>query len=456
MIKIGLYCSTIFHYFIYENIVKYLPNNYIFISPMFNTLDNIIELKAFIEKKGYDLIEEDKILIEEVSIDVIISPYWKPTFEIYPTNIKMVRLMYGYAKDDWNYAEWNENYDLIFSYGNYSQQKLKRFHNSIPVGNPRIVEIEGKSEIGLIQDINGQLLSEFINSEKQTILYAPTWGEFSSFSKIVPYLTELSKHYNIILKAHHLLSIKEWSHLHYLIDNYTIFCCNESVDIFSLIPNSDLLISDYSGAIFDGILCGLPTVLVNGKARYQEEKLTHLECEMRKYLKVLQTNSFSFLLNDINDVINNFDYKIKIRNIQNELYVNLDSPLKILNQIQQLLVSLHHSSKKKIERNKRAILLRLLESCDKDIVICGCGEYGLGVLSFCEMNGKKVGFFIDNFKKESSLIQVPIININDFLPLPFTKKEQFFYLIATKGGANQFEKILIDNGLREDSHFYIL
>lgn len=454
--KIGLYCSTIFHYYIYENIVKNLPNDYCFVSPNLESMENGFELKNFIEQKGHDLVVEDRIIIGEVSIDILLSLYWKPTFEIYPNEVKMVRTMYGYAKDEWNYADWNENYDLIFSYGLYAQQKLEKFSNNIPVGNPRIVALGSRSSKDMIRDTQCRLLSEFTQSEKETILYAPTWGERNSFSSLYPFLSQLSERYHVILKAHHLLSVDTYKDLLDLTNEFNIFYCDEKVDLFSLIPNADLLISDYSGAIFDGILCGLPTVLVNSQSHCQDEEQTHLEGIMRQHLKTLRTSSFSSLNQDIYQVMNDDGYRKTISTLQQELYANLGSPEEILDQIQNALVTLKYSSLRKMEINKRNKIFHLLKVINKGIVICGCGEYGLSFSSLCENIGKKASFLIDNFKEQSSINGIPVLKEKDFLQLSNKEAKKYYYFIATKSGTSYFQDLLRHKDLRDEVDFLLL
>jgi hypothetical protein len=451
--RIGLFCSTIFHFYIYENIIKNIPNNYVFISP--DLKDK--RLLNFINNKGYQLLKEDEIIIGSSSIDILLSPYWRPAFSLYPSRIKMVRLMYGYAKDDWNYADWNRYYDLILTYGEYAQNKLKKFNNSVVVGNPRIYGIEQKLKNEPIQDIKRRYFLDFKKKEKSTILYAPTWGDLSSFAYVRPYIEYLSEEFNFIVKAHHLLSVKDDVEFNQLIQDFKIFYCDEQTDLFSLIHVSDLLISDYSGAIFDGILSGINTVLVNGKPSNPLEKETHLEGIVRNKLKVLNIESFSELLQDIKDILKSSKYRNNIYQLRKELFANVNATENIFKDIQRAFQSLNKSDdNQKQERNKRKLLIKLLESNNKNIVICGGGEFGRSVLSFCKVKKGKVSLIIDNYCEESSIDNVPVLKMNDLLCLPTEEIKSNFYLIATKNGAEYFRNKLEQIGLREVEDFYLL
>ncbi len=438
MQKIGLFCSTIFHYYIYENILKLLPNQYIFISPVLDTLANEDELTDFINQKGYKLVSEDHIINGQIDIDILLSPYWRPSFELFPIEIKMVRLMYGYAKDNWNYDEWNGNYDLVFSYGLYAQKKLARFNNSIAVGNPRMIGFKDSLESKGIFDINNRSLRRFIQPNKKTILIAPTWGPLSSSSLLIPYLDGLSNNYNLLLKVHHQLVLQNDIKVKSLLNEFKLFYCDEKVDIFSLIRHADIVISDYSGAIFDGILCGKRTVLINNE---QQRNLSSLEGLMRKQLKVLRTKSQACFLEDIKDVFSNDRYESMIKDIRQELYTNVEQPQIIVYKIQEALTKLGNRSKKKLECNKRDELLQEFKST-KRFIICGCGEYGQSLMYFLLHHQRQIVCFIDNKNQKPLLDNIPILNEEEFIQFKLDECQDVTFLIATQSGENYFKELL--------------
>lgn len=438
MKKVGLFCSTMFHFYLYESIVKYISNEYFFITPIIDEHLKGKELHQFMSSKGYELHQEGEVINKQISIDIMISPYWRPSFDLYPSRIKMVRLMYGYAKDDWNYADWNKYYDLILSYGPYAQMQLTKYENSVAVGNPRIIKLKKREELDNIQDIKGRLLLNFINPSKETILYAPTWGDLSSYFEILPYLNELSNCFNIIIKAHHLLDINDEKEIQQLIRDFKIFYCDERVDIFCLLENANLLISDYSGAIFDGILVGVPVALVNNGKQFSARG--KLEGIMREELKVISTLSISSCKNDIQFILSHGSfYREKVKILCENLFEYIEQPEKILLHIEKELLCQQFSSVGNLGNNKRNTVLSLLDRSQK-FVICGCGEYGLSLLKLLEQHGQAVDFFIDNNKEESNYYGIPILNEKQFLMQDLSSV--FHYIIATKSGAQYFNNLL--------------
>ncbi|PID02603.1 hypothetical protein CSV67_08180 [Sporosarcina sp. P2] len=437
MKKIGLFCSTIFHFYLYENIVKFnSQNDFIFITPVFDVKSVENEITTFIEKQGFTLVQEDEVISNNFWIDLLISPYWRPSFELYSVQIQMVRVMYGYAKDNWNYADWNENYDLILGYGPYAQRNLSNY-NCISVGNPRYMPTEKKEEV--LIDSCGRNISYYINSSKPTILFAPTWGELSSHDSIAPYFLRLSKSYNLIIKAHHLLKLEERQDFVQLVKEFKIFYCNERIDIFSLIPYTDILISDYSGAIFDGVLAGVPVALLNNQKH--SEISSGLESIVRAILKVISLNDLISCKQDINNVLNDTTYIEKIEFLQRQLFSNVGQPLKMMENIQESLSNGCETSRKKLKVNKRKVLMNLLKNKVQNIVICGGGEYGRSLVLLLQKYGVTIDFIIDNFIKESNWNGIPILNEEKFMRNELNPCSN--YIIATRSATSHFTDMLV-------------
>ncbi|MCV4698403.1 CDP-glycerol glycerophosphotransferase family protein, partial [Escherichia coli] len=80
----------------------------------------------------------------------------------------------------------------------------------------------------------------------------PTWGELGSYFELLDTISRLQSKYNLILKMHHNndAKIPEWvdsankANLKHVYDGFA--------DQLNLLCAADLIISDFSGAIFDG------------------------------------------------------------------------------------------------------------------------------------------------------------------------------------------------------------
>ncbi|MGN5146359.1 CDP-glycerol glycerophosphotransferase family protein [Aeromonas veronii] len=165
---------------------------------------------------------------------------------------KIAMLQYGLAKENHNYGAWRSFADVIFCYGPYSKVKMDFFAPSYSVGHPSFSFINEAESLDLKIKLD-------VDKNKKTILYCPTWGDLSSFEVFISTIMQLHHKYNILLKLHHntLALHKELV----LLDSSEISLANE-FDIDKLIQISDLVISDYSGAIFDAIYANKSVILL--------------------------------------------------------------------------------------------------------------------------------------------------------------------------------------------------
>lgn len=190
----------------------------------------------------------------EKDFDFIIS-HTNPPGKRKLLNSKFVMVQYGYAKEPYNFGAWRENADLLLAYGEYAREKFSKSARSISIGNPRWDDWMSPE----FKEASCLRLRNYQNSSGGTILYAPTWGSLSSINDWIEPIIDLSNKYSIIIKTHHnskidtkILELSNIKNVHFLPDE----------DLFSLFCISDVVISDFSGAIFDAILCKLPVILV--------------------------------------------------------------------------------------------------------------------------------------------------------------------------------------------------
>ncbi len=170
-----------------------------------------------------------------------------------------IRILYGPGKDLWDFHPWNRVFNLILTYGRYSDNYLKLWAETKIIGNPKFdpwfLKKIPENDINQIKNV--------LNSEKQTILYLPTYGELSSIEMILVSLKSLASKYNIIVKVHDITKYYEVERFASLIsfDGFQIY--DGCQDILPLLESGDVVISDNSGAIFDAILADKPLLTIN-------------------------------------------------------------------------------------------------------------------------------------------------------------------------------------------------
>ncbi|GAV22169.1 CDP-glycerol glycerophosphotransferase family protein [Carboxydothermus pertinax] len=246
---IGFLINTKFHYTLYEPIMKHLNKSDYKIILTEGYIRNVREARSFLKEKGIDFWQmtdkNEQNLIKE-NIKVFLGPFFFPTVYRLKPEAHHLRLVYGLAKDGWNYAWWNIFFDLIFVYGEYDAKKLSFYAPVVKAGNPKFDRwFKGEVEESRLKDQA---------KGRPIILYLPTYGELSSWPAYQKALEDLSEDYFVIAKLHHGLKVSGENKLIIL---------DESSDLLSLLKIANVVISDYSGAIFDAVLAGKKLLLLN-------------------------------------------------------------------------------------------------------------------------------------------------------------------------------------------------
>lgn len=171
---------------------------------------------------------------------------------------KIAMLQYGYAKEAHNFAPWRSFGDVCMTFGPHASRGISPFCECVATGNPRYEAWQDPSFRKDAAVRHGRDL----DPTKKTLLYAPTWGSVSSGGGFSAAVAALASEFNVILKVHHNteagLSGSAAGRTH----GFRIVR-GAGDDIVSLLAVSDLLVTDYSGAIFDALHFGIPVVLLD-------------------------------------------------------------------------------------------------------------------------------------------------------------------------------------------------
>ena len=256
--KIAFIGWNSFQFLYVKNLLEQIPNSKFFVlkrvdgnEELFthNIIGNLNDRVVFIST--------DEIAEVDKKYDVIIAQTAFYGIEKIK-NAKLVFLQYGYAKEPYNFGKWRAISDLTLVYGEYAKERVEKYTPAVCVGNPRFDELYNND---FYSDCKKRY-SKYVEKDKKTILYVPTWGELSSFDLYIDAILALGKEYNILIKLHHNTEMLETNRLKKL-EKYDIHYFGKDDDILKLITVSDIVISDYSGAIFDAFYCKKPLVLLN-------------------------------------------------------------------------------------------------------------------------------------------------------------------------------------------------
>ncbi|MCL7714939.1 stealth conserved region 3 domain-containing protein [Stenotrophomonas mori] len=159
----------------------------------------------------------------------------------------VVAEQYSLAKEQYQYGLWRAQASLNLMYGHYSAGVVSPFSTAVATGNPLF-------DAHVPKDGLPQLESQV--GGKLRVLYMPTYGDLSDRASVLKAL--LAQGVELTIKAHHAdFEIKA------LADEHGVPVYFSDSDPIELICASSLVVSDYSGAIYDALAMRKPVALVD-------------------------------------------------------------------------------------------------------------------------------------------------------------------------------------------------
>lgn len=278
--NIGFICYYPLQYYVYKNIYRHLPNAEFIVDGEYTVHDYTLpadypeRLSSFFDSQGIywrKLSTTDTTLTRQEFFSkygvLVNTLYDKNMAAPYMREKKLVRVMYGYAKDPWNFGPWSAYFDKVLSYGPYAQQFLSIYGNAVAVGNPKFDDwytlTPHKKKPG----------------SPCSVLYLPTWGALSSLDKIISAIHTLSREYRFTIKAHHMTTLLHPEQIVPFADDERITIVDDTADVLPLLQEADIVLSDNSGGIFDAVLADKPIVLINtiNQAQLRPKALFHIQ-----------------------------------------------------------------------------------------------------------------------------------------------------------------------------------
>lgn len=436
MFKAGFAISHLFHYEHLKYVSRKCPNASFI---LFAAERRLNTLKQEMQARGVSCYTLAEWLEQGEKIDVLFSCYWLPSFLSLGPDVLHARVMYGYAKDEWNYADWNKHYDLIFAYGPYAMARLQQYAPCVASGHPRMRM--GHADTGIISGSRGS---------RARIVYSPTYGDLSSlgeFDEIVPTLAE---HYDIVVKLHHLTSIEQLDNVQRLRNSGRLAVYGDETDLFDLMPDCDLFVSDHSGAIFDAMLHGKKIVLVNPeKTEYLISRQLHtekasLDVKIRRVIphgKVADLPDMA--AKALNEPVGYLPMLDRLFAMQN------DPPALIYEETLDRLR--RFSGKNRLEPlwNK---LMAFVKRDARQVVICGAGEFGEAVCHLLIRKQTRIACMVDRDPAvQNRSVYGVSVNPPDKVAtlLPETHK----FVVATVSGGPSYEDLLSAKGFVRGEDF---
>ncbi len=256
--KIAFIGWNTFQFLYVKNLIEQIPNSKFFVIKRVDGNEKLFtkNIVGDLDNRVTSIYTKEIIKVDN-DYDVIIAQTAFYGIEKIK-NAKLVFLQYGYAKEPYNFGRWRAISDLTLVYGEYAKEKVEKYTPAISVGNPRFDRLYNNNFFTECKN----RYDKYIDKNKKTVLYTPTWGDLSSFDLYIDSILALNKEFNLLIKLHHNTEMLEANRLKNL-KKYNIDYFGKDDDILELITVSDIIISDYSGAIFDAFYCKKPIVLLN-------------------------------------------------------------------------------------------------------------------------------------------------------------------------------------------------
>lgn len=241
-LRVGFVLSHPFHYFIYRPLIKALKNPLVVIETRKKTPFEFS--REFIRKLGcpYVILDENQLGTVDKQVDVIFVMTPKHLGAKF-SHAKTVIMQYGMAKEYYNYGLWRCQGDLNMMYGTYSHRMIEGHAVSYPVGNTRLD--------GYVPPKRGG----------GGLLYLPTYGALSTLGMFADALPHLNPDVPIKVKLHHASEFEDAKIIERLKGDPRITLLDGYRDALDDISEADVVLSDYSGAIFDAIFLDRPVAL---------------------------------------------------------------------------------------------------------------------------------------------------------------------------------------------------
>jgi hypothetical protein len=156
----------------------------------------------------------------------------------------VVAQQYSLAKEMYQYGLWRTHANLNLMYGGHSVHRINSYAQAVEVGNP------------LLDPILAEERKASPMRDRPTILYLPTYGDLVSSPPVLPRLAQADV--DLIVKFHH--ADVESDDVSDIPTNASLVSAEaDPADLFGRI---DAVISDLSGAAYDAVAAGIPTILV--------------------------------------------------------------------------------------------------------------------------------------------------------------------------------------------------
>lgn len=289
--KIAFFVWDPLQYYLYKNIVKYLPEaEYVVCDRWYQTIGDrgtahIEEITHLFEKNNcrWRVITElnNPSVVEALlkKYEILVASHMWPPLTALPEKEwflkkKTVRVLDGCAKGLATFAPWSAYFDIALAFGPYTEENLLLLNTTRTVGYPKFDEWFSHA----VNQEETQRIRPQVNPNKKILLYLPTHGGLSSLHVFTEAIISLKERYNILVKLHRHNKLTEPDVVNLLTrGGVTLFESKD--DMLSLLDAADAIISDSSSAALETLLTDKPMIILDTSLSNKEAWRKHEEGE---------------------------------------------------------------------------------------------------------------------------------------------------------------------------------
>lgn len=268
--RFGFIITSSYQLFHYGRIARYLPDKTAYIEVRDKDFGLTSELVAtHIPKAEIVWVSGSGLGRIDGQCDVLVCQTPVPIMHFFSKSLVAAQ-QYSLAKERYQYGAWRSQASLNLMYGRYSTDRVSGFAHAVPVGNPLLDSVYATGKRPRAPERAAGRLR---------VLYMPTYGDLSNKRAVVERLRR--EDIALTIKLHHAEN-----DLAQFGGEAGVRLVRSDVDPIEVILDHDVVVSDYSGAIYDALAVRRP-VLVVDELNEQSEHLRRLSDEDRSHADIV-------------------------------------------------------------------------------------------------------------------------------------------------------------------------
>ncbi len=246
--RVGFIITSPYQLFHYGRIAEHLAEKTAYIEVRehdFGLTSRVVE--AHIPGAEIAWVNTSRLARIDGECDVLVCQTPVPIMQFFSKSL-VVAQQYSLAKERYQYGVWRAQASLNLMYGPYSTERISGFANAVAAGNPLL---DAAYRNGEKPDAPSRAAGRL------RVLYMPTYGDLSNKRTVIERL--LKQDVALTVKLHH--AEKDLGRAE---RNAPMRIVRSDVDPIELILDHDVVVSDYSGAIYDALAVRRPVIVVEG------------------------------------------------------------------------------------------------------------------------------------------------------------------------------------------------